>query len=251
MSKFTNSTSSSEGAGVHTGEHEAGREVATSLAASVLMLGDGPVARDVEAALQATGVSVQRAEGASEQSIESDIVVLFAAADSDRAAECASVRRASSHAGLMVIDAAADRRGAVECLRSGADDWVHAQTPTDEIVARVEALARRLSRSARVLRIADLELNVDQRTAKRGQKTIPLTNREFVLLEYMMRRPDTVLSRGEISRGVWNAPEDAGSNVIDVYVSMLRRKIDKGFPNPLIRTIIGSGYVLGASTPRR
>jgi two-component system copper resistance phosphate regulon response regulator CusR len=178
------------------------------------------------------------------QDHQNDVVVLIRASGESGVQSCQTIRRDRPRAGVLVVDSTGER-AAVDCLRAGADDWVPVSTPADEIQARIEAMFRRLEHNARVLRIGDLELNVDRRTARRGQKSIPLTNREYVLLEYMMRRPNTVLSRAEISRNVWNAPEDAGSNVIDVYVSMLRRKIDKGFSSPLIRTIVGSGYVLG------
>ncbi len=99
---------------------------------------------------------------------------------------------------------------------------------------------------ARVLRCADLELDVYTRQAKRGEQAVELSNREFALLEYLMRNPQRVLSRAQIAEKVWDISFEASSNVIDVYIAALRKKIDRGFDVPLIHTVKGAGYRFGA-----
>src|SRR5437016_73226 len=99
------------------------------------------------------------------------------------------------------------------------------------------------------LRYADIELDLTKRTAKRSGQIIPLTNKEFALLEFFMRRAGTTLSRAQIGEQVWDLNFDPSSNVIDVYVSMLRRKIDKGFQSALIHTVVGTGYVFADKPP--
>ena len=112
-------------------------------------------------------------------------------------------------------------------------------------LARVRALLRR-GRAAQppMLQVADLTLDPATRTAKRGGEAIPLTNREFALLEYFLRNPGRVLTRTMIAEHVWDYSFDAGTNVIDVYVNYLRKKIDAGREPKLIHTVRGVGYVL-------
>jgi DNA-binding response OmpR family regulator len=97
-----------------------------------------------------------------------------------------------------------------------------------------------------VLQVADLTLDPATRTVKRGRETIPLTNREFALLEYLVRNTGRVLGRTTIAEHVWDYSFDAGTNVIDVYVNYLRKKIDAGREPKLIHTVRGVGYVLSA-----
>ena len=91
----------------------------------------------------------------------------------------------------------------------------------------------------------DLELDLDRKLARRGNATIELTAKEFTLLEYFMRNRGRVLSRNDIAEKVWDVSFDFGSNIVDVYVNFLRKKIDKGFDNKLIHTKVGFGYVFG------
>ena len=102
-----------------------------------------------------------------------------------------------------------------------------------------------VSGESRILRCGDLELDVYTRKAKRASTDIELSNKEFALLEYLMRNPGRVLPRSEIAENVWDLNVDPSSNVIDVYVSALRRKIERGFETELFHTVKGAGYRFG------
>jgi len=143
---------------------------------------------------------------------------------------------------LTARDAVEDK---VQGLDAGADDYLTKPFAFAELLARVRALLRRgKGVQAAVLQAADLVLDPAARTVKRGGEAIPLTNREFALLEYLLRNPGRVLTRTMISEHVWDYSFDAGTNVIDVYVNYLRKKIDAGREVKLIHTVRGAGYVL-------
>lgn len=143
---------------------------------------------------------------------------------------------------LSMLGSVADR---VRGLDAGADDYLAKPFEPAELVARVRALTRRGSRGgAVVLRVADVEMDLLSRTVRRGDRLITLTAKEFALLEFFMHHPDRVLSRSEIGTHVWDMNFDPHSNVIEVFVSALRRKL--GEPN-LIQTQVGAGYVLASS----
>lgn len=143
---------------------------------------------------------------------------------------------------LTARDAVEDK---VQGLDAGADDYLTKPFAFAELLARVRALLRRgKATQAPVLQVADLILDPAARTVKRGGAAIPLTNREFALLEYFLRNPGRVLTRTMIAEHVWDYSFDAGTNVIDVYVNYLRKKIDAGREPKLIHTVRGVGYVL-------
>jgi two-component system copper resistance phosphate regulon response regulator CusR len=130
-------------------------------------------------------------------------------------------------------------------LDSGADDYLTKPFAFQELVARIRALLRRKAEAgAPLLRFADLVLDPARRLVSRGEEKIELTGKEFSLLEYFLRNPGRVLSRAMISEHVWDYDFDTESNVIDVYVNYLRRKIDSGRKKKLIQTVRGAGYVL-------
>ncbi len=145
---------------------------------------------------------------------------------------------------LTARDAVADK---VAGLDLGADDYLTKPFAFDEFLARVRALLRRQAgQAAPALRLEDLTLDPATRGVSRGSRSIGLTTREFALLEYFMRNAGRVLTRPMIAEHVWAVDFDRESNVIDVYVGYLRRKIDGPGEHPLLHTVRGAGYVLRA-----
>ena len=162
--------------------------------------------------------------------------------------------------GLSVLKALRDRRipapvlmlsarGALEDrvrgLDLGADDYLPKPFGFSELLARIRAITRRPATGPRtLLALADLELDPAARLVRRGDRKIELTAREFALLEYLLRRKGIVVTRDMILQNVWDAEHDGGSNLIDVYINYLRRKVDHDNPTKLIHTVRGVGYVL-------
>lgn len=133
----------------------------------------------------------------------------------------------------------------VEGLDAGADDYLAKPFALEELIARVRALGRRTEESrGSVLTLADLELDTSTRMARRGDRKIELTAREFRLLELLMRSPGRIYGRMLIIEKVWDYDFDPGSNIVDVYVRRLRAKIDEGFPARLLHSVRGVGYVM-------
>lgn len=129
---------------------------------------------------------------------------------------------------------------------AGADDYMVKPFEMRELVARITALLKRcsLQPSDNVLRFADLQLNMETKQVQRAGTELNLTPKEFNLLAYMMLNPGRVLPKSEIAEKVWNTNFDTGTNFIEVYVSYLRRKVDKGFEKKLIHTKPGMGFIL-------
>jgi DNA-binding response OmpR family regulator len=133
-------------------------------------------------------------------------------------------------------------------FEAGANDYLVKPFEFRELLARVKVLIKTADQSHETINkliIADLELDLDKKTARRGSTHIELTAKEFSLLEYFMRNAGRVLSRNDIAEKVWDISFDFGTNVVDVYVNFLRKKIDKGFDKKLIHTRIGFGYAFG------
>ena len=132
---------------------------------------------------------------------------------------------------------------------SGANDYLVKPFEFRELLARVKVLLKTSSKRFPRLKTsslnADLELDLDKKDAWRAGKQISLTAKEFSLLEYFMRNSGRVLSRNDIAEKVWDASFDFGTNVVDVYVNFLRKKIDRGFDRKLIHTRVGFGYIFG------
>lgn len=131
---------------------------------------------------------------------------------------------------------------------AGADDYLVKPFEFRELLARIKVLLRKAEAFSEIpnkLVVDDLELDLDKKVAKRGNTSVDLTAREFSLLEYFMRNKGRVLSRNDIAENVWDIDFDFGTNVVDVYVNFLRKKIDKGFNTKLIHTKVGFGYIFG------
>jgi two-component system copper resistance phosphate regulon response regulator CusR len=135
----------------------------------------------------------------------------------------------------------------VETLRAGADDYVTKPFAFEELLARVEALSRRPRVLASpALKVADLELHLDTREVARNGTTIELTPKEYTVLEYLMRHAGRVMSRTLITEYAWGYHFDPGTNIVDVVINHLRKKIDASYRTKLIHTIRGVGYVIRA-----
>lgn len=147
---------------------------------------------------------------------------------------------------VLIVSALGEVDDRVRGLRAGGDDYLVKPFAFAELLARLEALARRPRGGAPVTsyRVADLELDPLSRTVKRAGSKIDLKPREYQILEYMMRHAGQVVTRTMLLEGVWDYHFDPETNVIDVHISRLRQKIDKGFEPALLETVRGAGYVL-------
>lgn len=146
---------------------------------------------------------------------------------------------------VLVLTARDSINDRVAGLDAGADDYLVKPFAFDEFLARVRALFRRNSAfTANVLKVADLEMDMNKHTVSRGGRVIQLSSKEFTILEYLIRNKNVVLSREQIEQNAWDLSFDGGSNIVDVYIRYLRKKIDSGFDKKLIHTVYGSGYIL-------
>ncbi|MBN1861862.1 MAG: response regulator transcription factor [Candidatus Thermoplasmatota archaeon] len=147
---------------------------------------------------------------------------------------------------VICLTAKDEKEDIVQGLELGADDYLVKPFSFTELLARIKAVLRRGKKDAEQskLNVGDLTLDLMNRTAYRNETKIELSNREFLLLEYLMRNAEQILTRTMILENVWGYNFDPSSNIIDVHVNHLRTKIDKDFPQKLIHTIKGAGYVL-------
>jgi two-component system OmpR family response regulator len=157
-----------------------------------------------------------------------------------------ALRAADIDTPVLILSAMGEVDEKVEGLKAGGDDYLTKPYAFSELLARIEVLAKRAQplRSNNKLRLADLELDLTKHKATRGGKPLNLLPREFRLLEYLMRHPGQVISRTMLLEQVWDYNFDPQTNVIDVQISRLRNKIDKGFSPSLLHTVRGAGYKL-------
>ena len=164
---------------------------------------------------------------------------------------CERLRNNGVGTPILMLTARDTVQDKVTGLRSGADDYMTKPFAFEELLARLEALMRRrggeIKPEVKELRIADLILNLETHEVKRGETLIDLTPKEFSLLECFMRMPGKVLSRTRILEQVWGYSADPLTNVVDVYIRQLRRKIDDDYDLKLLKTVRGFGYKLDAS----
>lgn len=176
-----------------------------------------------------------------------DVVILDVILPKENGFEiCKEIRKMNLHVPVLMLTALDSTDDKVTGLDAGADDYLSKPFKFRELLARVRALGRRKAKkiNALVLKIADMELNTYSKTVTRKGKKIELTRREFFLLEFLMKNAGKVLARSEISEQVWEVSFDQGTNVVDVYINYLRKKIDSDFSPKLIHTVFGMGYVL-------
>src|SRR6201999_2170650 len=146
---------------------------------------------------------------------------------------------------VIILSALSDTDQVIKGLDLGAIDYIKKPFHLNELLARVRTVQRRQTdRFSPLLRIADLEINVLSREATRGGQPIILSNREFGILEFLMTHAGQVVTKTQILDKVWNVDFDPGSNVVEVHVYQLRKKVDKGFEVPLIQTVVGRGYTI-------
>lgn len=160
---------------------------------------------------------------------------------------CRELRNSGDETPILMLTALGSTDDKVTGLDAGADDYLVKPFEFKELLARVRALTKRgssISQTANILRFEDLEISLDAKTVHRSGNKINLTAREFNLLVYLIRNQGRVISKVEIAEQVWDIGFDTGTNVIEVYVNYLRKKIDKDYPVKLIHTQFGMGYVL-------
>ena len=158
------------------------------------------------------------------------------------------LREEGVHTPVLILSALGDVDEKVKGLRAGGDDYLAKPYSFAELLARVEGLTRRSPAEPQQTRLTvmDLEMNLLARTVTRAGKPILLQPREFKLLEYLMRNAGHVVTRTMLLENVWDYHFDPQTNVIDVHISRLRTKIDKGFPEPMLQTVRGAGYMIRA-----
>lgn len=224
----------------------------------VLVVEDNPkLASALQSGLRehALAVDIALAGGEGERLAASgvyDLIVLdLMLPDRDGIELCRTMRAQGVQSKILMLTSMNGVEDKVSGLDAGADDYLAKPFQFAEFLARVRALLRRGEASeAGILRFEDLELDLRTRLVKRAGRPIELSNREFALLEYFLRLPGQVLSRAQIGEKVWDMSFELTSNVVDVQVSALRRKIDRGFGRELIQTVKGAGYCLGTVAPK-
>lgn len=156
-----------------------------------------------------------------------------------------TIRRKGNHVPVLFLTARDGIEDRVEGLDLGADDYLVKPFAFEELLARIRVMIRRQSEvPTDELVLADLKVDVRSRTVTRAGKLVELSGKEFSMLEYLMRNQGRVLSREQIEQHVWDFDYEGGSNMVDVYIRYLRKKLDEGYGKKLIHTVRGAGYVM-------
>jgi len=157
-----------------------------------------------------------------------------------------ALRRTGHEVPVLIVSDLAEVEDRVRLLRAGSDDYISKPYAVAEVIARLEAVLRRRQKSgaAQLLRVADLELDRMSRTVRRGGAAIKLQPREFRILEYLLRHEGQVVTRTNLLEALWDFNFDPQTNVIDVHISRLRARVDRGHDRRLIHTVRGSGYMV-------
>jgi DNA-binding response OmpR family regulator len=161
---------------------------------------------------------------------------------------CKAIRLKDEYVPVLMLTSMIALTDKVEGYNSGADDYMVKPFEFKELLLKIRALLKRTMMQSlpvgNLLKAADLEMNLDSKEVTRDNKLINLTAKEFQLLEYLLRNKNKVVSRVDIAINVWEVDFDTNTNVIDVFISFLRTKVDKGFEHKLIQTHVGMGYIL-------
>ena len=160
---------------------------------------------------------------------------------------CRQLREANIETPILMLTALGTTDEIVSGFELGADDYLVKPFEFKELLVRIRALLKRQTKSIaeeNILKFGDLRLDVNRRVVNRDGRNVGLTAKEFALLEYFLRNPGKVISRAELARNIWKVDFDTGTNMVEVYVNYLRKKIDKGFDSKLIHTQFGMGYIL-------
>ena len=219
----------------------------------VLIVEDQPnVSTYVKRALEEQGYAVDLARTGREaldwaEVVEFDLIVLdIMLPEVDGITVCRRLRSQGNQAAILMLTARDTVDDRVLGLDAGADDYLVKPFNLKELLARLRALARRHTANTSTLKVADLSLDTRTRVVMRNDILITLTAKEYAILECLMREPEHVLTRTEIAESVWNYDVYNQSNVVDLYIRNLRRKIDDPFDQKLIQTVRGAGYRLSA-----
>lgn len=161
---------------------------------------------------------------------------------------CKAIRLLNEHVPVIMLTSMSALSDKIEGYDAGADDYIVKPFEFRELLLKIRALLKRTISQyvpvGNLLKLSDLEMNLDNKEVKRNDTIIHLTAKEFQLLEYLLRNKNRVLSRTDIAINVWDMDFDTNTNVIDVYISYLRNKVDKNFEQKLIQTQVGMGYIL-------
>lgn len=159
---------------------------------------------------------------------------------------CKKLKHVKPGTPILILSALGTTDDKVMGLEAGADDYMTKPFELRELVARLKTLTKRnhLSEGEQFLEVCDLRLDTNRKIALRGGKTIMLTAKEYLLLELLMENKGRIVTRLDIAERVWSLNFDTGTNVVEVYINILRKKIDRGFDKKLIRTRVGMGYIM-------
>jgi two-component system copper resistance phosphate regulon response regulator CusR len=159
---------------------------------------------------------------------------------------CRQIRNKQTDIPILLLTALDSKDDLITGFDAGADDYLSKPFDFRELLARIKALTRRTPatpKEAEILAYADVAVNLKEKTVTRSGKLVQLTVKEFNLLEYFMRRPETVISRADLARDIWNMDFNTWTNIVEVYINYLRNKIDKPFGKKLIHNVYGMGYI--------
>jgi DNA-binding response OmpR family regulator len=161
---------------------------------------------------------------------------------------CKAIRSQNQHIPILMLTSMIALKDKIEGYDAGADDYMIKPFEFKELLLKIRSLLKRTMNQSlpvgNLLRASDLEMNLDSKEVTRGDKIIILTAKEFQLLEYLLRNKNRLVSRADIAINVWDVDFETNTNIIDVYISYLRNKIDKEFEHKLIQTHVGMGYIL-------